>query len=36
MDALLGAAALGDIGCHFPDSDPAYARSGQSGPCWTR
>ena len=25
MDALLGAAALGDIGCHFPDSDPAYA-----------
>ncbi len=25
MDALLGAAALGDIGQHFPDSDPAYA-----------
>ena len=24
-DALLGAAALGDIGQHFPDSDPAYA-----------
>lgn len=24
-DALLGAAALGDIGGHFPDSDPAYA-----------
>lgn len=24
MDALLGAAALGDIGSHFPDSDPAY------------
>ena len=23
-DALLGAAALGDIGAHFPDSDPAY------------
>ena len=23
-DALLGAAALGDIGLHFPDSDPAY------------
>jgi 2-C-methyl-D-erythritol 2,4-cyclodiphosphate synthase len=23
-DALLGAAALGDIGMHFPDSDPAY------------
>ena len=25
MDALLGAAALGDIGALFPDSDPAYA-----------
>ena len=24
-DALLGAAALGDIGQHFPDNDPAYA-----------
>ncbi len=24
MDALLGAAALGDIGQHFPDSDPEY------------
>ena len=24
-DALLGAAALGDIGRHFPDTDPAYA-----------
>ena len=23
-DALLGATALGDIGQHFPDSDPAY------------
>jgi len=23
-DALLGAAALGDIGEHFPDTDPAY------------
>ncbi len=23
-DALLGAAGLGDIGRHFPDSDPAY------------
>lgn len=23
-DALLGAAALGDIGRHFPDNDPAY------------
>ena len=27
MDALLGAAALGDIGKHFPDSDPAYKGS---------
>ena len=25
MDAVLGAAALGDIGQHFPDNDPAYA-----------
>ena len=25
MDALLGAAAMGDIGRHFPDTDPAYA-----------
>ncbi len=25
MDALLGAAALGDIGKHFPDKDPAYS-----------
>ena len=25
MDALLGAAALGDIGHLFPDNDPAYA-----------
>ena len=25
MDALLGAAAQGDIGRHFPDTDPAYA-----------
>ena len=24
MDALLGAAALDDIGRHFPDTDPAY------------
>lgn len=30
-DALLGAAALGDIGKHFPDTDPAYkgADSGE-------
>lgn len=25
IDALLGAAGLGDIGAHFPDTDPAYA-----------
>ena len=24
MDAMLGAAAMGDIGRHFPDTDPAY------------
>jgi len=24
-DAILGAAGLGDIGRHFPDTDPAYA-----------
>ncbi|NCC69665.1 MAG: 2-C-methyl-D-erythritol 2,4-cyclodiphosphate synthase [Clostridia bacterium] len=27
IDALLGAACLGDIGSHFPDSDPAYEGS---------
>ena len=26
-DALLGAAALGDIGRHFPDTDPRYANA---------
>jgi 2-C-methyl-D-erythritol 2,4-cyclodiphosphate synthase len=25
MDSLLGAAAMGDIGRHFPDSDPAFS-----------
>ena len=29
-DALLGAAALGDIGLHFPDSDPRYAGADSS------
>ena len=24
MDSLLGATALGDIGTHFPDTDPKY------------
>jgi 2-C-methyl-D-erythritol 2,4-cyclodiphosphate synthase len=27
-DALLGAAALGDLGEHFPDTDPAFAGIG--------
>ena len=31
MDALLGAAALGDIGQHFPDSDPAYKGADSIG-----
>ena len=26
-DALLGAMALGDIGHHFPDNDPAFANA---------
>ncbi|MDQ3741424.1 MAG: 2-C-methyl-D-erythritol 2,4-cyclodiphosphate synthase, partial [Actinomycetota bacterium] len=30
-DALLGAAGLGDIGEHFPDSDPAYAGADSIG-----
>ncbi len=29
MDALLGAAALGDIGKHFPDTDPNIQRNLQ-------
>jgi len=29
-DALLGAIAAGDIGQHFPDTDPAYAGIGSS------
>jgi len=31
MDALLGAAALGDIGRHFPDTDPAFAGADSLG-----
>ncbi len=31
MDALLGAAALGDIGYHFPDRDPRYAGASSIG-----
>ena len=31
MDALLGAAALGDIGQHFPDTDPHTAVFPVSG-----
>lgn len=31
MDALLGAAALGDIGKHFPDTDPAYEGADSIG-----
>lgn len=30
-DALLGAAALGDIGRHFPDTDPAWAGADSRG-----
>ena len=30
-DALLGAAALGDIGRHFPDTDPGYANADSRG-----
>ena len=31
MDALLGAAGLGDIGRHFPDTDPAYRGADSLG-----
>ena len=31
MDALLGAAALRDIGYHFPDTDPAFYAISQYG-----
>ena len=30
VDALYGAAALGDIGSHFPDTDPRYANADSS------
>jgi 2-C-methyl-D-erythritol 2,4-cyclodiphosphate synthase len=30
-DAILGALGLGDIGQHFPDSDPAYSNMPSSG-----
>lgn len=31
IDALLGAAALGDIGQHFPDTDPRFADADSIG-----
>jgi 2-C-methyl-D-erythritol 2,4-cyclodiphosphate synthase len=31
IDALLGAAGLGDIGMHFPDTDPRYAGADSLG-----
>lgn len=31
IDALLGAAALGDIGTHFPDTDPAWHNADSRG-----
>lgn len=31
MDAILGALSLGDIGRHFPDTDPAYAGADSLG-----
>jgi len=31
IDALLGAAALGDLGQHFPDDDPAYEGADSLG-----
>ena len=34
MDALLGAAALGDIGDHFPDSDDNWKDDAPGKPRW--
>ena len=31
IDAILGAAALGDIGTHFPDTDPQYLGADSRG-----
>jgi len=31
VDALLGAAGLGDIGMHFPDTDPTYRDASSVG-----
>jgi len=31
IDALLGAAGLGDIGMHFPDTDPTYRNASSIG-----
>jgi len=31
MDALLGAGGLGDLGTHFPSSDPAYSGASSLG-----
>ena len=31
MDALLGAAAMGDIGAHFPDTDPKWRGASSIG-----
>ncbi len=31
IDALLGAAGLGDIGMHFPDTDPTYRDASSIG-----
>ena len=32
-DALLGAAGLGDIGRHFPDTDPAFSDADSRSSC---